>query len=146
MTDASNQTMLRTPSQRVGRLLSLIIVLASVAVVVTKSVSPVGGCRGPRLKALGISDENYQLSGGVYYDVVNGKVNRMGSYYRKNGQWTLRIDHVNGVVDEQGLRFSFLGFDTVIAPLEGNEGGPTSFNRRRLIPFTRPSWMPEWLE
>jgi hypothetical protein len=138
-------------SPRVGKLLSLIIVLGSITLVVAKSVSPagryaVGGCRGPGFKKLGISDEYYLLSGGVYYDVVNGYAHRMGSYYRKNGQWILRMDRVDGVVDEQELRFSVLGFDTVIPPIEGSEGGPTDFNRRRLVPFTKPSWMPEWIE
>jgi hypothetical protein len=70
----------------------------------------------------------------------------MGSYYRKNDQWILRMDRKDDVLDEQKLRFSVLGFDTLIPPIEGNEGGPTSFNRRRLVPFTKPSWMPEWLE
>jgi hypothetical protein len=138
-------------SPRVGKLLGLIIVLGSSAFVAAKSVSPagkyvVGGCRGPGFKEMGISDEYYLLSGGVHYDVVNGQAHRMGSYYRKNGQWILRMDRRDGVVDEQKLRFSVLGFDTMIPPIEGNEGGPTEFNRRRLVPFTKPSWMPEWLE
>jgi hypothetical protein len=136
---------------RAGMLLSLVIVLSGVAFVVAKSVSPagkyaVGGCRGPGFEAMGISDEYYLLSDGGYYDVVNGQTHRMGSYYRKDGQWILRMDRRDGVFDEQTLRFSVFGFDTVIPPIEGNEGGPTSFNRRRLIPFTKPTWMPKWLE
>ena len=138
-------------SPRAGVLLTLVIVLGGAAFVVAKSVSPtgkyaVGGCRGPGFEAMGISDEYYLLSGGVYYDVVNGQTHRMGSYYRKNGQWILRMDRGDGVLDEQRLRFSVLGFYTVIPPIEGNEGGPTSFNRRRLIPFTKPAWIPKWLE
>ncbi len=70
----------------------------------------------------------------------------MGSYHKKDGQWVLRIDRRDGQLDEQKLRFSLLGFDTVIPPIEGNPGGPTTFERRRLIPFTRPLWIPEWLE
>lgn len=138
-------------SPRLGKLLGLIIVLGSSAFVVAKSVSPagtyaVGGCRGPGFKEIGIFDEYYLLSSGVYYDVVNGYAHRMGSYYQKNGQWILRMDRVDGVVDEQKLRFSVFGFDTVIPRIEGNEGGPTEFNRRRLLPFTKPKWMPEWIE
>jgi hypothetical protein len=138
-------------SPLVGKLLTLVIALGSIAFVAAKSVSPagryaVGGCRGPGFEALGISDEYYLFSSGVYYDVVNGRADRAGSYYKRNGQWILRMDRKDGVIDEQKLRFSVLGFDTVIPPIDGNEGGPTSFNRRRLIPFTKPSWMPEWLE
>jgi hypothetical protein len=136
---------------RIGKLLTGLIVLGSAAFIVAKSLSPagtyaVGGCRGPGFEALGISDEYYQLSGGVFYDVVNGQRHRMGSYYRKDGQWVLQIDRRKGPVDEQSLRFSVLGFDTVIPPIQGNEGGPTEFCRRRILPFTRPHWIPEWLE
>ena len=138
-------------SPRIGKLLLAVILLGGTTFAVAKSLSPagkyaIGGCRGPGLRAFGISDEYYQFSGGVYYDVVDGHAHRMGSYYKKNGQWILRMDRVDGVLDEQKLRFSALGFDTVIPPIEGNEGGPTDFNRRRFVPFTKPSWMPEWLE
>jgi hypothetical protein len=138
-------------SSRVGMLLTAAVVLACTTFVVAKSASPsgkyaVGGCRGPGFEALGISDEYYQLAGGVFYDVVNGRRQRMGSYYRKNGQWILQIDRRDGEVDEQKLRFSVLGYDTVLPPIEGEKYRPTNFNRRRLIPFTKPRWMPEWLE
>ena len=138
-------------SPRVGKLLSLIIVFGSAAFVVAKSVSPtgkyaVGGCRGPGFEAMGISDEYYQLSGGLFYDIVDGRRHRIGSYYRKNGQWILQIDRRDGELDEQKLRFSVLGFDTVLPPIEGDKYRPTNFNHRRLIPFTKPRWMPEWLE
>jgi hypothetical protein len=138
-------------SSRFGMLLTAAIVLGCTTFVVAKSVLPagkyaVGGCRGPGLRSFGISDEYYQLSGGVFYDVVDGQRHRMGSYYRKNGQWILQIDRRDGELDEQKLRFSVLGFDTVLPPIEGDEYRPTNFNRRRLIPFSKPRWMPEWLE
>jgi hypothetical protein len=138
-------------SPRVGKLLTVVIVLVAGAFVVAKSLSPagkyaVGGCRGPGFRGLGISDEYYQLSGGVVYDVVDGHRERTGSYYKKNGQWILRMDRRDGVLDEQRLRFSVIGFDTVLPSVEGDEYRPTNFNRRRLIPFTKPQWMPEWLE
>jgi hypothetical protein len=138
-------------SPRIGKVLFSVILLGGTAFVIAKSVSPagkyaVGECRGPGFRWLGISDEYYQLSGGVFYDIVDGHRQRMGSHYKKNGRWILRMDRAAGVLDEQTLRFSVLGFDTVISPIEGNEGGPTNFNRRRLLPFTKPYWMPEWLE
>lgn len=138
-------------SARMGKLLTLVILLVTGTFVVAKSASPTGryviaGCKGPGLDWFGISDEYYELSDGILYEVVDGRRHRTGSYYKKNGQWILRVDRADGVLDEQTLRFSILGFDTVIPPIEGNEGGPTTFNRRRLIPFTKPRWMPEWLE
>jgi hypothetical protein len=136
---------------RLGISVTACVLLGVTTFVIATSVSPagkyvVGGCRGPGLRSFGISDEYYQLLGGVCYDIVDGHAHRTGSYYRKNGRWILRMDRVDGVLDEQELRFSVLGFDTVIPPIEGNEGGPTTFNRRRLVPFTKPTWMPEWLE
>ena len=136
---------------RIAVLVTVVVFLGGGALVIATSLSPagkyaVGGCRGPGFKEMGISDEYYLLSGGVLYDVVNGEAYRTGSYYKKNGEWTLRMDRRDGVLDEQKLRFSVLGFDTVSPPIEGNEGGPTNFNPRRLIPFTKPSWMPECLE
>ena len=138
-------------SHRLGKILALVIILLGTTFVVAKSISPagkyaVGGCRGPGFEAMGISDEYYLLSGGVYYDVVDGRPHRMGSYYRKNGQWILRMDRRDGALDEQKLRFSVLGFDTVLPPIEGEAYRPTNFNHRRLVPFTKPRWMPEWLE
>ena len=138
-------------SPRTGKVLFALIVLGGTTFVVAKSVSPagkyaVGGCRGPGFRWLGISDEYYHLSGGVFYDVVDGHRERIGSYYKKNGEWILRMDHKDGTLDEQKLRFSVLGFDTVLPPMEGDEYRPTNFNHRRLIPFTKPRWMPEWLE
>jgi hypothetical protein len=124
-----------------------LVVLGGAALVTATSMSPagkyaIGGCRGPRYA----QDEFYELSGGVWYYVVDGRRYRMGSYYKKNRQWVLRIDRRNGELDEQKLRFSLLGFDTVIPAIEGNPGSPTTFERGRLIPFTRPRWIPKWLE
>jgi len=135
---------------RMAMFATAVVVLGGVALVTATSLSPsgkyaVGGCKGPGLKSFGISDEYYELSGGVFYDVVNGRRHRVGSYRRKDGQWIVEHDG-DGPFAEQKLRFSMLGFYTVIPAIEGNEGGPTDFNRRRLIPFTRPHWMPEWLE
>src|ERR1700738_1554561 len=101
-------------SPRIGKLLVAVILLGGTTFVVAKSLSPagkyaVGGCRGPGLRWFGISDEYYELSGGVCYDVVDGHAHRTGSYYKKNGQWILRMDRVDGVLDEQKLRFSVLG-------------------------------------
>src|SRR5215475_8292171 len=138
-------------SPRFDKLLIAMILLGAMTFVVTKAVSPtdkyaIGGCRGPGLRWFGISDEYYQLSDGVLYDVVDGRRQRMGSYYEKNGKWIVQTDLRDGEPDEQKLRFSVLGFDFVIPSIEGNEDSPTNFNRRRLIPFTKPRWMPEWLE
>jgi hypothetical protein len=126
-----------------------LVVLGGAALVAAKSISPagkyaIGGCRGLGYEYT--QDEFYQLSGCVWYDVIGGHRHRLGSYYKKDGQWILRIDRKDGILDEQKLRFSLLGFDTVIRPIEGNPGGPTTFERRRIIPFTRPRWIPEWLE
>ena len=137
-------------SPRVGKSLALVILLGGGAFVLAKSLSPsgkyaVGGCKGPGLRSFGISDEYYELSDGVYYDVVDGRRKRMGSYRRKEHEWVVVWDG-EGPFAEQKLRFSVLGFYTVIPAIEGNEGGPTDFNRRRLIPFPRPRWIPEWLE
>jgi len=136
---------------RIAVFATAFVVLGGAALITAKSISPsgkyaVGGCRGPGLQWFGISDEYYQLSGGVFYDVVDGQRHRIGSYYRKNGQWILQMDRRDGELDEQKLRFSLLGFDTVLPPIEGEEYRPTNFNHRRLIPFTKPRWLPQWLE
>lgn len=125
------------------------VVLGGAALVTATSISPagkyaIGGCRG--LEYEYTQDEFYELSGGVFYDVVAGHRQRMGSYYKKDGQWVLQINRRDGELDEQKLRFSLLGFDTLLPPIEGEEYRPTNFERRRLIPFTRGRWIPEWLE
>ena len=125
------------------------LVLGGAALVTATSLSPagkyaIGGCRGLGYEYT--QDEYYELSGGVFYDVIDGRRYRMGSYYKKNGQWVLQIDRRDGELDEQKLRFSLLGFDTLLPPIEGEDYRPTNFERRRLIPFTRPRWIPEWLE
>jgi|GEM_PF-3539854 len=139
-------------SPRIGKLLALLILLGGGTFALAKSLSPsgkyaVGGCRSAGLRSFGISDEYYELSGGVYYKVVDGNRRRVGSYRKKDGQWTVRWDgDGDGPYAELKLRFSVLGFYTILPPFENNEGGPTVFNRRRIIPFSRPHWMPEWLE
>jgi energy-coupling factor transporter transmembrane protein EcfT len=134
---------------RIALFATAIVLVGGATLVTATSVSPagkyaIGGCRGGLYEYT--EDEYYELSGGVYYYVVGGRRQRMGSYYKKNGQWILQIDRRDGQLDEQKLRFSLLGFDTVIPPMGNNSGGPTTFERRRLIPFTRPPWIPEWLE
>lgn len=134
---------------RIAMFATALVVLGGVALVAAKSISPtgkyaIGGCRGIGYEYT--QDEFYELSGGVWYDVIGGHRHRLGSYYKKNGQWILQIDRRDGILDEQKLRFSLLGFNTVIPPIEGNPGGPTNFERRRIIPFTRPRWIPQWLE
>jgi hypothetical protein len=53
----------------------------------------------------------------------------------------------NGPYSERKLRFSVLGFYEILPPVEKDgEGRVAQFNRRHLIPFSRPPWMPEWLE
>lgn len=133
---------------RVGKWLTVFVLLGCTTFVLAKSVSPagryaVGGCRGGYEYT---NDEFYELAGGVFFDVIAGHRHRCGSYYKRNGQWILKVDRRDNVLDEQKLRFSVLGFDTVIPPIEGSEGAPTNFNRRRLVPFSRPHWIPEWLE
>jgi energy-coupling factor transporter transmembrane protein EcfT len=137
-------------SPRFGKWLALLILLAGGTFALAKSLSPsgkyaVGGCKGPGLQSFGISDEYYELSNGVFYHVVDGRIHRIGSYRKKDGQWIVETDG-GGPFAEQKLRFSILGFYMVLPAIEGNEGGPTAFNRRRLVSFTRPSWIPEWLE
>ncbi len=134
---------------RMAMFATTVVVFGGVALVTATSLSPagkyaIGGCRGPAYEYT--EDEYYELSGGVLYDVIAGRRYRMGSYYKKNGQWVLQIDRRDGELDEQKLRFSLLGFDTLLPPIEGEEYRPTNFERRRLIPFTRPRWIPEWLE
>jgi hypothetical protein len=134
---------------RIAMFATAVVVLGSAALVTATSLSPAGkyaveGCRGPGYEYT--YDEYYELSGGVFYDVVAGHRHRMGSYYKKNGQWVLQIDRRDGELDEQKLRFSLLGFDTLLPPIEGEEYRPTDFERRRLIPFARPRWIPQWLE
>lgn len=134
---------------RIALFATAVVVLGGTALVTATSISPagkyaIGGCRGIGYEST--EDEYYELSGGVFYDVVAGRRHRMGSYYKKNGQWVLQIDRRDGELDEQKLRFSLLGFDTLLPPIEGEEYRPTNFERRRLIPFTRPRWIPEWLE
>lgn len=134
---------------RIALPLTAVVLLGGAALVTATSVSPagkyaIGDCRGGDHEYT--EDEYYELSGGVFYDVVAGRRHRMGSYYKKNGQWVLQIDRRDGELDEQKLRFSLLGFDTLLPPIEGEQYRPTTFERRRLIPFTRPRWIPEWLE
>jgi hypothetical protein len=134
---------------RTAMIATAVVVLGGAALATAMSLSPagkyaLGGCRGGLDEST--KDEYLELSGGVFYDVMAGHRHRLGSYYKKDGHWILKMDRRDGVLDEQLLRFSVLGFDTVIPPVEGNEGGPTEFNRRRLIPFTRPHWIPERLE
>ncbi len=117
-------------SPRTGKVLFALILLGGTTFVIARSVSPavkyaVGGCRGPGFRWLGISDESYEASGGVFYDVVDGHRERMGSYYKKNGQWILQTDRRDGELAEQKLRFSIFGFDTVLPPIEGDEYRPT---------------------
>jgi hypothetical protein len=133
---------------RIALFATAVVVLGGTALVTATSTSPagkyaIGGCRGGYEYT---EDEYYELSGGVLYDVIAGRRHRMGSYYKKNGQWVLQIDRRDGELDEQKLRFSLLGFDTLLPPIEGEQNRPTTFERRRLIPFTRPRWIPEWLE
>jgi hypothetical protein len=137
-------------SPRIGKILVLVILLISGTFLVAKSVSPagkytIGGCRGPGRAWFGITDDYYEFSGGVFYEVVDGHRRRLGSYRKKDGHWFVEGD-ASGPFAEQGLRFSVLGFCTVLPAFGDSPGGPTTFNRRRIIPFTRPSWMPEWLE
>jgi hypothetical protein len=134
---------------RIALFAATVVVLGGAALVTATSISPagkyaLGGCRGMDCEYT--EDEYYELSGGVFYYVVAGRRHRIGSYYKKNGQWVLQIDRRDGELDEQKLRFSLLGFDTLLPPIEGEEYRPTNFERRRLIPFTRPRWIPEWLE
>lgn len=134
---------------RIAMSVTAVVVLGGAALVIATSISPIGkyaigGCRGLGYEYT--QDEFYELSGGVWYDVIGGHRHRLGSYYKKDGQWILRVDRRDGEFDEQKLRFSVLGFYTVIPPIEGNPGGPTNFERRRMIPFARPRWIPEWLE
>lgn len=135
---------------RVGLPVIALVVLTAAAIVLAKSMSPtgkyaMGGCR-MRGGNEEYYDEYVELSGGVIYDVIAWHRHRLGTYYKKDGQWFLQMDRNDGVLDVQKLRFSVLGFDTVIPAIEGNEGGPTDFNRRRILPFTRPHWIPEWIE
>jgi hypothetical protein len=134
---------------RIAMLTTAAVALGGAALVTATSLSPagkyaIGGCRGGLYEYT--EDEYYELSGGVVYDVVAGRRHRMGSYYKKDGQWIFQVDGNDGPIAHQKLRFSLLGFDTVIPPIEGNSGGVTNFERRRIIPFTRPRWIPEWLE
>jgi hypothetical protein len=132
-------------SPRIALFTTGAVVLSGVALVTATSISPagkyvIGGCRGVGI--VYTDDEYYELSGGVVYRVWDGERHRCGSYYKKDGQWTFS-DGPYYPTGHQKLRFSVFGFDTVLPPIEGNPGGPTNFNRRRLIPFTRPQWFPE---
>ena len=138
-------------SPRIGKLLTIFLIVVSATFIVAKSASPAGKYVSGlcRITVAGentiFPDDWYELSGGVFYSVINGHRSRVGSYYRKNGEWILRIDRKEGPLDEEKLRFSVFGL-AMIRPPGTENGGETEYHRRRIVPFTRPHWLPDWLE
>lgn len=137
-------------SRRFGIWATAIVVLATATFVIAKSVSPAGkysvGEEGiyteenPRDEV----DKFYHLSGGKAYLVVDGKRSCVASYYKTRQGWVWEnMTKRDGVPDKFRIRFSVIGFD--IVDLNG-QGDPGWFNRRRVVPFARPRWMPDWLQ
>jgi hypothetical protein len=139
-------------SPRIGKSITVVLILASAAFVVGKSISPAGKYRCPYCEGIYVKgdyrpDEWIELSGGVYYGIVDGRRYPQGSYFKKDHGWVLqRGKRPDGGVYEQELSFSVVGL-VINPPIVGHEVGEESiFTRRRIIPFSRPQWFPRYLE
>jgi hypothetical protein len=92
----------------------------------------------------GEPDIFYDLSGGKVYLVVNGKRDLIASYYKTPQGWVWEYaTKREKFPDKFRITFSLIGF--YIGDLSG-QGDHGYFNRRRVIPFSRPRGMPDWLQ
>lgn len=139
-------------SPRIGKILTALVIFAIATYMTAKSLSPAGKylcphCEGIHVKGDYIPDEWIELSGGVYYAVVDRRRYPTGSYFKRDSRWILQAGkRPDGGVYEQELRFSVLGL-VINPPIVGHEEGEEPiFTRRRIIPFARPHWIPRYLE
>jgi hypothetical protein len=126
-------------------------ILSFGAFAVVKSYSPEGtyGCVGeyePTNNAPDLAPELYhkdhfwRFSHGKVDDCFGNLCGRYGRYEKTADGWTV-IQEVEEPFTWK-LQFSVLGFRLIMV----EDHGATAFHPRRIIPFARPYWMPDWLQ
>jgi len=80
-----------------------------------------------------------RLSQGRVDHVECGATHHYGSYQKTPNGWT--VTHETKEPFTWRLRFSIFGCRYI-----ADDGSATAYFPRRLIPFTRPSWMPDWIQ
>ncbi len=125
-----------------GKLLSALLILVALAWVSAKTVSPAGhyvagGCKGDG----SYGDEFLEMSDGKFFSTTDGERRLLGSYIKTSAGWV--FTGVDRSVDEYTpeIRCSQFGFYAVLP-----DGNPTSFNRKRMLPFIPPHWFRSWLK
>ena len=134
---------------RFGPPIAALLAIAAGWFAVAKTVSPEGtygyvGEIEPLNNAPELVPELYQKD--HFWRFVHGEVQdcfgdfcvRYGPYERTAEGWTVVRDGEEPFTWK--LKFSVLGFQLV------GENGPTAYHPRRLLPFPRPYWMPDWLQ